>query len=349
MKIIIATGGTGGHIFTGLAIASELEIYGAEIVIVGSKFGMEQKIIKNKYPIRFTYQKPLIGRDIKDKLLFPIFLKLSLLQSLYLLIKEHPNAVIGTGGFGSFSVVFVASLLGIPTLITEIDSLPGLTTRILSYFVFEIWLAFENAKYKLPNKKMKIAGFPVRKEITQVNKSLQDFGLKENKPTIFVFGGSRGATRINEVIKETISLVPEYQFIWQTGESMEPISTPNLWRTKFIDDMGSVYGNVDLIISRAGALTIGELIEVGVPSILIPYPYSAGGHQVLNARILEKKGAVKVILEKDLTPKLLATEIKKIINNKELQKKMKLTIKKFSPTNAAKKIAKRIIKICSDI
>jgi UDP-N-acetylglucosamine--N-acetylmuramyl-(pentapeptide) pyrophosphoryl-undecaprenol N-acetylglucosamine transferase len=143
MKVIIATGGTGGHIFPGLAIADELEKRNVQVTIVGSKFGMERKIINQRYPLKLTWQKPLLGRNAREKLMFPLFLKVSLLQSIYILMREHPNGVLGTGGFGSFSIVFAATLLGIPTIITEIDSSPGLTTRILSRFVFEVWLAFD--------------------------------------------------------------------------------------------------------------------------------------------------------------------------------------------------------------
>lgn len=353
MKIVIATGGTGGHIFTGLAIAEELESKGVQVMVVGSKFGMERKIVKDKYPLKLTWQKPLsrLRRGIKDKLEFPLFLGCSFIQSMYILAKEQPSGVIGTGGFGSFSIVFIGALFGVPTIITEIDSLPGLTTRILARFVFEVWLAFESAKNRLPLHKIKVIGFPVRKEIMRVTKTIADFGLSPNKQTILVFGGSRGAHKINEVVKKTIELLPAYQFIWQTGswkteDRRQEIEYRNVWRTEFIEDMGSVYGNAALVVARAGALTIGELATVGLPAILIPYPYATGGHQLVNAKTLEKKGAVKVILEKELTPKLLANEIDKIIKDKGVQTKMKKAIKKFSNPDAANLIAKRIMSLC---
>ncbi|MCK4307075.1 UDP-N-acetylglucosamine--N-acetylmuramyl-(pentapeptide) pyrophosphoryl-undecaprenol N-acetylglucosamine transferase, partial [candidate division WOR-3 bacterium] len=218
MKIIIATGGTGGHIFTGLAIAEELDNLGGKVLIVASKSALPDAIIQKQYPLELTCQRPLLGKNLKQKLAFPVFLGLSLFQSIYIIMREAPDGVIGTGGFGSFSLVFVAAFLHIPTIITEIDSVPGLTTKILSRFAHEIWLAFPSAKSKLPTKKTMLAGVPVRKKITKPTKTIKDFGLCENKPTIFVFGGSRGARHINEVLEKILDLkiLPDFQFIWQT-------------------------------------------------------------------------------------------------------------------------------------
>jgi len=350
MKIIIATGGTGGHIFTGLAIAEQLDNLGVKVLIIGSSSGMARDIIKNQYPLRLTSQRPLLGKSPKEKLEFPFFLGISLLQAIYILIRENPSGVIGTGGFGSFSLVFIAAFLHIPTIITEIDSIPGLTTKILSRFAHEVWIAFPNAKHKLAGKNIMLSGFPVRKKITKVTKTIKDFGLKDNIPTIFIFGGSRGAHRINECFKKTIDLLPDFQFIWQTGENVgatHELPIPNVYITKFIDDIENAYGNADLVISRAGALTIAELITVKVPAILIPFPYATGGHQLLNAKILEKMGAARIILDKDLSPSLLAREIRRMIEDKDLLANIRQKMKKFGNPETAKLIANRIVKLCS--
>lgn len=357
MKIIIATGGTGGHIFTGLAIAEELDNLGVKVLIVASKSGMTGAIVKDRYPLKLTWQRALLGKSPKQKLAFPVFLWLSLFQAIYIIMREAPDGVIGTGGFGSFSLVFVAAFLHIPTIITEIDSVPGLTTKILSRFAHEIWLAFPSAKSKLPAKKTMLAGVPVRKKITKPTKTIKDFGLCENKPTIFVFGGSRGARHINEVLEKVLDLkiLPDFQFIWQTGDSQlrgEPLATrnsklPNVYITKFIDDIENAYANADLVVSRAGALTIGEITAIGLPAIFIPYPYATGQHQLLNARALEKTGAAKVILDKDLTSELLAKEIKRIIEDKKLLAKMKTAMKQFSNPATAKLIANRMLELCN--
>ncbi len=348
MKIIIATGGTGGHIFTGLAIAEELDNLGAKVLIVGSKSGMTSDIIKNQYPLKLTWQRALLGKSPKDKLKFPLFLSISLFQSLRIIMKENPDGVIGTGGFGSFSLVFIAALCGIPTIITEIDSVPGLTTKILSKFAYETWLAFPSAKRKLSGRNLISAGFPIRKEITKVTKTIKDFGLNEKKPTIFIFGGSRGARHINEVFKETLHLLPDFQFIWQTGDWQESINEDNVYITKFIDDIGNAYANAQLVISRAGALTIAELMTVEIPAILIPYPYATGNHQLLNAKTLEKMGAARVLLDKDLTSSLLAKEIRRIIEDEKLMTKMKTAMKKFSNSKTAKLIAEKMLKYKND-
>ena len=354
MKIIIATGGTGGHIFTGLAIAEELDNLGGKVLIVASKSALPQGIIQKQYPLELTCQRPLLGKNLKQKLAFPVFLGLSLFQSIYIIMRTAPDGVIGTGGFGSFSLVFVAAFLHIPTIITEIDSIPGLTTKILSRFAHEIWLAFPSAKNKLPTKKTRLAGVPVRKKITRPTKIIKDFGLSDNKPTIFVFGGSRGAQHINEVLEKVLDLkiLPDFQFIWQTGNWNSKLKTQNsklkeVYITKFIDDIENAYANADLVVSRAGALTIGEITAIGLPAILIPYPYAAEQHQLLNARALEKMGAASVILDKDLNSELLAKEIKRIIEDKKLQTNMKTAMKKFSNPETAKLIAKRMLELCS--
>lgn len=321
IKIIVATGGTGGHICTALAIADELIEKDVNVLLVGSQIGLEKKIISGKYRFKSTSQRPLLGKKIKAKLMFPIFLIIALVQAIKILVEEKPDGVIGTGGFGSFNCVFIASLLGIPTIISEIDSIPGLTTKALANFVYEIWAAFPCAKDNLPSKKVHIGGFPVRREITLCTKNIKDFGLKENKFTVFIFGGSRGAQAINKVMPETIGLLgKEFQFIWQTGNinltESKVDNESNVYMTDFINDMGSVYGNSDILISRAGALTIGEIIATGIPAILIPYPYATQQHQMKNAKLLEKRGLAKIIPESKLTPEKLVREIKIYITDK---------------------------------
>ncbi|MCK4352730.1 UDP-N-acetylglucosamine--N-acetylmuramyl-(pentapeptide) pyrophosphoryl-undecaprenol N-acetylglucosamine transferase [candidate division WOR-3 bacterium] len=431
MKVIIATGGTGGHIFTGLAIAEELKELGGEVLIVGSKFGLETSLVPNYgYRLKLTSQKPLLGKGVLRKLEFPFFLFISFIQSLIILIDEKPRVVVGTGGFGSFSFVAIAALFGIPTLITEIDSIPGLATRVLSRLrrVAEVHIAFKVAKKRLPGKKVTITGFPIRREIMKVTKSLKDFGLSTKNPTIFIFGGSQGAHSINEAFVKAYELLPSnFQFIWQTGthfsllpkesrsgllrngatSSEVPINRdserghfplrgprtltssvesrarssregrgeplrgegrgeplrgegrgegrgeplPNIYIQDFIQDMGSAYGNSCLVVSRAGALTIGEITTLGIPAILIPYPHATQNHQLLNAQILKREGAASIILDNPsadgLNPTILTNEIEKIIKDPVLQRKMSKAAKKLGTPKAAKIIALRALQVGS--
>lgn len=342
MKILIATGGTGGHIFTAFEIADEFISRKIEILLVGSKLGLEKKLMLGKYRFKFTSQHPFLGKKLKTKIMFPFFSLIALIQAVSILLKERPDGVIGTGGFGSFSCVFVAAILGIPTLITEIDSIPGLTTKVLANFVYAISTAFPSAKNNLPAKKVKISGFPVRKEITKCTKKITEYGLEENKYTVLVFGGSRGAQAINKIIPEVKKLLQnEFQFIWQTGDSRitaEHKNKNNIYVADFIDDMGSAYGNSHLVVSRAGALTIGEIMTTGIPAILIPFPYATKQHQMINAKWLEKQGLAKVIPEEKLTPEKLANEIKIQLQNGKKSRKQKYC-------DAAKLIADRMINI----
>jgi UDP-N-acetylglucosamine--N-acetylmuramyl-(pentapeptide) pyrophosphoryl-undecaprenol N-acetylglucosamine transferase len=345
MKIIVATGGTGGHICTALAVAEQLMEKNVDVLLVGSQIGLEKKIISEKYRFKSTSQRPLLGKKLKAKLMFPIFLIIALGQAVKILLEEKPDGVVGTGGFGSFNCVFIASLLGIPTIISEIDSIPGLTTKMLSNFVYEIWAAFPCAKENLPSKKVHIGGFPVRKEITICTKNIKYFGLKEDKITVFIFGGSRGAQAINKVMPETIKLLgKDFQFIWQTGNTNTDENKPdNVYTASFINVMGSVYGNSDILVARSGALTIGEIMATKIPAILIPFPYATQQHQMKNAKLLEKQGLARIIPEPQLTPEKLAREIKKYIADKHNKINCEQKIEKTS--NAANLIADRIIEI----
>lgn len=342
MKVLIATGGTGGHIFTAFAIAEELSSKGVDILLVGSRSGLEKQLMVGTYRLKFTSQRPLLGKGLKAKLIFPFFMILGLIQSLKIISEERPDGVVGTGGFGSFGCVFIASLMGLPTLINELDSVPGLTTKVLSIFAYEISAAFPSVKKDLPGRKVRINGFPVRKEITRCNKSIVDYGLDAAKRTILIFGGSRGARGINKLIPGLAeTLKGEVQFIWQTGDSKitnEYKGKAGMYVTDFISDMGSAYGNSDLVISRSGALTVGELMATGLPAILIPYPYATKQHQMVNARWLEKQGLTRVISERDITVELLAYEIREQLKASE-------NVKREPAVNGAELIADRMLSI----
>jgi len=348
-----AGGGTGGHLFPALALAEVLKrrVPTAEIVFWGTSRGLENKIIPNttyrleKIPVR-GFQRRLTLAN----LVFPFVLLASVAKVGRQFLFRRPRAVLGTGGYVSGPVVFVAWLLWIPVFIQEQNSFPGVTTRLLAKLARRVYLTFETSKkyFKHP-KKLLVTGNPIRPEILQADRTaaLQKFGLSPEKYTLFVFGGSQGARKINRLLAEILpNLLQDLplQVIWSTGASdFAEISRkmegqPNVRVFDFIAEMSLAYAAADLVVCRAGATTLAEITAVGLPSVLIPYPFAAANHQVLNARSLEEAGAAVCLLENELTGEKLAQEIKRLFREPERLKKMAASAKKLARPEAAEVI-----------
>ena len=233
----------------------------------------------------------------------------------------------------SFPVVLIASLKRIPTLIQEQNSYPGISTKFLAHFADIVCLSYsDSVKYFSNRKKLKVIGNPVREDLIQQERipSLKRFGLEEGKKTIFVFGGSQGAHSINIAILQCLDMLKlDWQILWQTGESDFSEISQNTKGKKikcvvypFIEDMGSAYAVSDIVVSRAGALTLAEITACGKPSILIPFPFATADHQRYNAEALQRKGAARMILQRDLTSEVLAQEISFLLSDESELKKM---------------------------
>tara|TARA_A100001011_G_scaffold399892_1_gene510838 strand:- start:12374 stop:13474 length:1101 start_codon:yes stop_codon:yes gene_type:complete len=346
-RFVIAGGGTGGHLFPALAIGEGLKkrFPGSTIHFIGSKYGLESNILPTQQngftllPIRGF----LRGFNVKSSLrniLFPTRFILSYLKSKKILKKIDPSVVIGTGGYASGLPLIAAISDGIPTLIHEQNSFPGITTKWLSSRVDRVCISYEDSRRHLRNRGGVVTGNPVRKEIIGRNKlqSLQKFGLTNNKPTISILGGSQGSKILNESIDNIIKHLSEFQIIWQTGnihfDQYNHYSKENIKVVPFIEDMGAFYSSSDLIISRAGALALAEIAACKKPSILIPFAKATDNHQSMNAESLRVAGAAKVLSERDLSSKLLLQEIISLIKNKTLLKKMSTAAKSVSKIEA---------------
>lgn len=315
-RYILSGGGTGGHIFPALAIAKEIEKRDSEseFLFVGASDRMEmQRIPEAGYSIKglwisgFQRTKPLKNIWIPLKLIF------SLLKSLLILIRYKPNVVIGTGGYASGPLLWVASLLNIPTLIQEQNSFPGITNKILGSKVSRICVAYPNLDKFFPKEKIRFTGNPIRAEIESgiYNKDevYKSYGFDINKPLVLVVGGSLGSKRINETILKQISWFQEkgVQLIWQTGglyydrckPAQELLGKGGLVKD-FLSDMGSVLTAADVVISRAGAIALSELCALGKASILVPSPNVAEDHQKKNAMALSEIGAAILVEEKHM-------------------------------------------------
>ncbi len=357
LRFYFAGGGTGGHLFPALAIANEIRrrFPEAEVTFWGTRRGIEAKILPTTdftlelIPVRGFRRRLSLGN-----LLFPFALAASFVKAFRLLLVKRPKAVIGTGGYVSGPVAFTAWLLWIPVFIQEQNSYPGATTRLLARIAKRVYVAFEVSKEYFKNReKLRVTGNPVRADIHQANRNeaFRMFEFSPEQPVLFIFGGSQGARRINQLIADILPDLLEktpLQILWSTGPSdydeiREKIGANNRVRVfDFIKDMPAAYAVSSLVISRAGATTLAELAACGLPSILIPYPFATGGHQVFNARSFEAEAAAICLLEKELTPESLEQTIREMLGNPEKLKKMGQAAQKLAKVDAARRIVEDI-------
>ena len=358
-RFIIAGGGTGGHIFPAVAIADSLRQHqpNCEILFVGANGRMEmEKVPQSGYKI-VGLEVVGLQRSLTIKnLLFPFKLLKSLFQAFSVVRNFKPNACIGVGGYASGPVLFIAALLGIKIFIQEQNSYPGITNKILSKFAKKIFVAYDNLNVFFDTNKIALTGNPVRKDITEMNPSKQDalnfFNLDKERKTILIIGGSLGARTINESIEKNIDLFTQNgsQLLWQTGKIyhegiIERTQKLDLTHTRihqFIKEMDLAYTAADLIISRAGALSISELCIVGKPTILIPSPNVSEDHQTKNAMALVNKNATVLIKDIEAKDKLGEAVLLLMKDNNKLND-LSNNIKILAKTNAANEIVTEII------
>ena len=342
MKAIIAAAGTGGHINPALAIANKIkqEEPNSEIIFVGTDRGLENDLI------------PRAGYDLKRIEAYGFNRKISLdnVKKMYKTFKSigqakkiiqdfKPDIMIGTGGYICLPVALAASKLNVPIVLHESNAFPGVAIKMLSKKASAILVGFEDAKKRIKNaENVVVVGNPSKvKEISFTNsqkeKILKEIGLTDiEKQIVLVFGGSQGAQKINESFINIISkkVNEKYQIIWATGPNQYEIiktklqnlninidNIPNVKILPYIYNMEEVMNCVDLVVSRSGAMTITEISIVGKPSIFIPFPYATENHQEYNAKVLEKVGAAKIILDADLDFNILNSTINEIISDKE--------------------------------
>ncbi|NOY59955.1 MAG: undecaprenyldiphospho-muramoylpentapeptide beta-N-acetylglucosaminyltransferase [Calditrichaeota bacterium] len=358
---LFAGGGTGGHLYPALAIAQKLEktVKECEIHFVGTKKGIENRVVPEYgYPLHLISVRGVTRKLTPANIVVPFCVLWSLLQCGRILFKIRPAAVVGTGGYVSGPVLFMASLLGYPTLVQEQNSYPGVTTRLLAKRVKKVHLSFkESLKYFKKQSNLIISGNPVRDLSIRLSKkeARQHFNLETEKPTLLVFGGSQGAVAINHAVLDSLEMLmheTDVQIIWSTGktgfqEVKERIKkySYRIWVSNYIDEMEVAYAASDLVISRAGAMTLAEITMCRLPSILIPYPYAAAGHQVANARSLEKSGAAVVIVEKDLEGYVLAKEISRLLDDSNTLKQMQQAAENAAFPNATTEIVQSVLEI----
>jgi len=360
-KVLVAGGGTGGHVYPALATIEALRKKGeVDILYVGGKGGIENKIVpKANIPMRTIWISGFQRYFTFKNALFPIKLLVALMQSWKIVKEFDPCLAIGTGGYVSGPVLYAAKKAGKRVVIQEQDVYPGVTTRLLAKFADRIFLSYERTAklLELPKSRYTVAGNPVREGLRKdaANLAKTRWNFDASKPVLFIFGGSQGARSINRAMLKLLpELLDKYelQVIWQTGEKDFKVVRNSLNSdlqtihvTPYLEDISDAYSIADFVISRAGAITLAELAIVAVPAILVPYPHAAGKHQEKNAEEIERAGAAVMVTEEEGWEGKLKTAIEGLLRNRELRQKMAAAWKKLARPDAAERIADEIFKI----
>jgi len=357
-NILMAGGGTGGHLFPALAIADEVKKQNPKAVFLfaGTRDKIEARVVPQRGYKFVTIWISGFHRSLRlQNLLFPVKIVVALIQSFFLIKEFRPDVVVGTGGYVCGPVLFVASLLGIPTVVHESNSYPGITTRLLSGRATRVFTAFEATNRWLKRTdNVELVGTPTREALDNVSRqsAFKFFGLDEKKQTVLVFGGSLGATSVNRVMVQVVdNLVARgVQFIWQTGEDDYSDLNSRMpgksigWIGAFIDRMDYAYAAADIVVSRSGATTIAELTRLGKPAILVPYPFAAADHQTMNARTIAEQGAAAIVADKDAEI-LLGKTIFELLGDRARMESMAKAGRLLGRPDAAKVIAGKILNL----
>ncbi len=353
-KVAIACGGTGGHLFPGIAVAEALAEQGCDAVLLVSAKEIDQQTTKS---LSFeTITLPAVGLQAGGRLRFVPQLLKSLRQSRKLFRKDPPAAVLATGGFTSAPPILAGWSLKKPAYLHESNSIPGRAIRWLAPFATAIFAGFPSAQKSLRKRNVLLTGTPVRTELKSIEPAAARIalGLNPEKPVLLVMGGSQGAAAINRLALEALPALaqknPELQFIHLTGpKEREKVRDAYAARQRkaavlpFLTEMELALGAATVALSRAGASSLAEFAAVELPSILIPYPSAADNHQFFNARAFMETGAARQLEQLSATPEYLATLVTELIDNAEMRHRMRTALRAWQTPDAAEKIAREIL------
>lgn len=313
-NVVIMAGGTGGHVFPALAVARELSGRGARVSWLGTRRGLESRLVPEAdFPIDYISISGLRGKGLFGWLLAPMRMSIALLQAVSVMFRRRPGVVLGMGGFVTGPGGLAARLLGRPLVIHEQNAIAGLTNRLLARIANRVLEAFPGT---FPGFDAEQTGNPVRSDIAAMEEPVSRYAEHQGPIRLLVIGGSLGARALNETLPQALALMPEAQrpvVRHQSGERniddarecYERVGVEAELRP-FIDDMASAYSWADLLVCRAGALTVSELAAAGVPALLVPYPYAVDDHQTANAGFLVENGAARLLPQDELSPERLA-------------------------------------------
>ncbi|MFM9057045.1 MAG: undecaprenyldiphospho-muramoylpentapeptide beta-N-acetylglucosaminyltransferase [Bacteroidota bacterium] len=362
MRVVISGGGTGGHIFPAIAIANALRSIRpeTEFLFVGAEGRMEmEKVPAAGYDI---VGLPIAGikRELSvDNLRFPFKLVRSLMKAGSVVRKFNPDVAVGVGGYASGPMLYMASRRGVPTLIQEQNSFPGITNRLLSRKASAICVAYPGMERFFPADRIVFTGNPVRKELLDTaglrDEAFRFFGLDPSLPTLLVVGGSQGARSINQAVRSGIELLNAagVQLIWQTGKAflqdarkaVAPLGA-KAWVDAFITRMDLAYANSDVVIGRAGASTVSELCIVRKPAILVPLPTAAEDHQTKNCKALVDQGAAILVTDDQASSRLIHDALE-LLRDPDRRCSLAEKLGSLARPHAAEEIAQHVIRIAS--
>lgn len=353
-RFIVSGGGTGGHIYPAIAIATALKgrFPKAEFLFVGASDRMEmEKVPQAGFKIVGLWISGLQRSLSLKNLMFPFKVLVSLIKARKILKNFKPHMAIGTGGYASAPVLKAAAQIGIPYVIQEQNSYAGITNKWLAKKADGIYVAYEGMERFFPESKIILTGNPVREILTgfgsEKSKAFEYFGLSPQMPVLLVIGGSLGSARINQLIAEKSEWLQDQgvQLLWQCGKSYykkyESLDSENVRVKSFVNKMDYAYAIADIIISRAGAGTISELCIVGKPALLIPSPHVAEDHQTKNALALVAKNAALLIPETELEERF-EIEFERLLSSVELRSTLSRNIKTLAKPNATENIVNEI-------
>jgi len=370
MRVMLTGGGTGGHLYPALAVAGLLRKMDpkGEILFVGTGEGLESRVVPKE---GYSFCQIAAGKWPRKISIDGIKSLLSLgkgfIQGLRLIKQFHPDAVLATGGYVSVPLGIAAAVLGVPLILHEQNSVPGMANKLLSRWAEVLFTTFPLDKGSFSSRaKIIHVGLPVRPEILKVRREdgINYFGFKPDHLTVLVTGGSRGARRLNQVLLEVYEEIckdgsfPPLQIIHLTGRTeyqqvchdmvkkgLTEIKFGKIVIKPYLEEMEYALAAADLVISRAGAATLAEITARGIPAILIPYPYATGNHQYYNARFLKDRGAAVLIPESELTAKGLFSELKELIVNVQLRERMAEQSSKIGRPQAGEYIAEFLLNV----
>jgi UDP-N-acetylglucosamine--N-acetylmuramyl-(pentapeptide) pyrophosphoryl-undecaprenol N-acetylglucosamine transferase len=362
VKVMIAGGGTGGHISPGIAIADAIERAdnGAEVFFMGRRNSIEERLVgrSGRDFVAIPSMGLLRGANARN-LVMPFVVVAGYLKALAVLASKRPGVAVGTGGFVSLPPMLAARTLGIPIVLQEQNSYPGLATRVLSKLASSVHTSFEETAARLPSaRRVELSGNPVRSEFSAVDRSgaRAALGIPEEASVVLFVGGSRGARRINEAVISAAEVLSGagLHLIVQTGADDRTRVRAALGAAgatasveAFFDDMATAYAASDLVVSRSGATAIAEIEIVGRPSLLVPYPYATEDHQMKNARAVESAGAAVVVPDEELTGERLADEVKGLLDGRARLALMAQRAGTLARPDAAERVARDVLALAA--
>jgi len=354
-SIIIAAGGTGGHVFPGIAVAEEILRLAPDVKIAfaGTSRGLESNIVpRHGWPLRLLGSQSIKDKGGAARALAILRLPFSVMHAIVMLVSERPSLVVSIGGYAAGPLVLAAWILRVPVVLVEPNAIAGMTNRKLGKLAKKVFVAFEEAKAYFPKGRAILTGAPIRAEVLAGARKAESDGH-----TLFVFGGSQGAMTLNRAMTEAATdlgkMKGTLKVIHQTGKSADPAEVAGAYRgagieadvMAFCDRIWECYRKADLVVARSGANTVAELAALGLPSILVPYPFAADDHQSANARALVSAGGARMMKDRECDGERMAREIAEVLGDARELRAMGDKARSMGRPDAATRIAEECIEL----